>query len=74
MPSYGTLGALIDDGYTVSAYCACRPGRRLLDLDALAARLGRDHSCLYPDLAPRLACADCGARPEAFTVAPPSKR
>jgi len=34
MPSYGTLGALIDDGYTVSAYCACRTGTRLLAVRA----------------------------------------
>jgi len=67
--SYGTLGSLIEGGYSLTAYCACRPGYgRKLDLPALAARLGPEHSCMYPDLSPRLRCEHCGAHPESFTL------
>lgn len=70
-----TIGDHIDERYTITAHCRCRPpyGERSvnLDLEALAARLGRDHSAMAPDLIPHLRCSVCGRRPEMITVAPP---
>lgn len=58
-----TLGALIDNGMTLSVYCAetgCGHSASL-DLELLAARLGRGHGSMAADLLPHLTCARCGA-------------
>lgn len=64
-----TLGDLIDGGYRLTVYCAC--GHEAdLDLEALAARLGRGHSYLRPDLP--LVCGACGRRDVTMIVGAPA--
>lgn len=71
-----TLQALIDDGYTVRAYCnstECRHGSEL-DLVALAEKLGPDfvHVGDPNPLAARLRCAKCGAKGVGLILSPSS--
>ena len=59
-----TIGKLVDEGMTLTAYCHA-PGcghSAGLDLVALAGRLGRDHSCGATALVPRLKCWECGKK------------
>jgi hypothetical protein len=51
-----TIGALIDNGYNLRAYCNAPQCHHCvkLDLEALAATLGRDHSSMHKDLVPKL--------------------
>lgn len=59
--SLTTIGALIDNAHNLRAYCnSCRHCVKL-DLEALAARLGRDHGSMHVDLVPKLKC-ECGSK------------
>ncbi len=60
----GTIGGLIDHGYTLWAFCQ-RPGcnhASKIDLQMLAKELGRNHSAMHKVLAPKLKCSACGSR------------
>lgn len=80
MTRLDTLGDLIDSRHGLYLYCeASRGGLRCghyaeADLEALAARLGRDHSWLADDLVPRLRCSKCGSRAVSIRLAPPTVR
>ncbi|SFI81047.1 hypothetical protein [Aerobium aerolatum] len=71
-----TLGVLIDHGYKVALYCENpRDGLtcgfvKWLDLEKLAAKLGRDHSCLRDDLVPNLFCTKCGGKKVSIRLHP----
>jgi hypothetical protein len=68
--SIRTIGDHIDHDHRISAHCSdCRRSTRL-DLEALAARLGRDHGARVKDLAPKLKCSGCGSKAITFTVSP----
>lgn len=75
MNALGTLGGLIDDGYQIGAHCLNLDCRRysVLDLPALAVRLGRDHASLHKHLAPKLRCSACGGRRVGLTLIPPNQ-
>ena len=52
----GTIGAMIDNGYTLWAHCrrrGCNHSRKI-DLQRLAQKLGRNHSAMHNELAPKL--------------------
>ncbi|MFC6486920.1 hypothetical protein [Nitratireductor sp. GCM10026969] len=68
------IGDVIDGDYTLTAYCyhfGCNH-RADLDLAALAARLGRDHSWMRNDLVPKLCCSKCGSKDIGLRLAPPT--
>jgi len=69
--SNGTLGECIANGYGIRATCLACWHHRELDLPALAARLGPEHSTLHDDLVPRLRCSKCGSKRIALTALPP---
>lgn len=77
--SLSTIGALIDDRYRIYICCEAAPGGRrcnhdaLADLEALAARLGRDHGCLAKDLAGKFRCGRCGSREISIRIHPPTR-
>ena len=62
------LGTLLDDGYSLTAFChRWLPGRicghsAKLDLAMLCERLGRERRSMHWDIAPLLRCSKCGAR------------
>lgn len=68
-----TIGALIDSLTTLTVYCAddnCWHGKDV-DLEKLAARIGRDHSCMHSDLIKlNWRCEKCGGRKVTFRLAP----
>lgn len=63
--STDTLGAMIDDGYQLALYCENYDGPtscgfvKWVDLEKLAAKLGRDHSSLAPAILPGMWCTKC---------------
>ena len=66
-----TIGDHIENGYTIRAHCnnvRCLHNA-LVDLEALAARLGRDFDTMR--IRPRLRCTSCGTRDCSITVSPP---
>lgn len=71
-----TLGALIDDDYRVALYCETpRDGLtcgfvKSLDLEKLAAKLGRDHGSMHDDLVPYLFCTKCGGKKVSLRLHP----
>ncbi len=68
----GTIGALIDNRYSLWAYCfakGCHHGQEF-DLEELAAKLGRDHGAMHNDLVPKLRCAKCGSKDVGLTGIP----
>jgi hypothetical protein len=68
----GTIGALIDHGYTMWAFCqrrGCTHSRKI-DLQVLAQKLGRDHSAMHKDLAPKLKCSACGSKQLGLSATP----
>lgn len=73
-----TIGDLIDRQHGLSAWCEATINgipcghTRPLDLEALAKRLGRDHSYLAADLAPKLRCTKCGGRQIGLILQPPT--
>jgi hypothetical protein len=71
--STGTLGALIDGGYTLYVFCAsdnCNESNKV-DLEALAGRYGRDHGAMHWDLVKLpWRCQRCGSRSVSFRLQP----
>jgi hypothetical protein len=73
-----TLGSYIDDGYTISVSCneyGCNHSR-VLDLEALAGKLGRGFDMIaeHDRLRTMLRCEKCGVVGNVqFTVSPPTK-
>lgn len=74
--SVNTVGKLIDNGYKVALYCENpRDGLtcgfvKWLDLEKLAAKLGRDHGCLAADITPHLWCTKCGGKKVSLRMHP----
>jgi hypothetical protein len=73
-----TFGHLIDNGYSVYAYCDssshCHHSKKI-DLEAMAARYGRDHGSLHADLIKLpWRCEKCGGRKVSFRYQPGSKQ
>lgn len=66
-----TLGECITHRYGIRAACTECGHVRELDLEALAAKLGRDHGALRDDLAPKLRCTECGSKRIALTTLAP---
>lgn len=62
-----SIGSLIDEDYSLTAYCDARVDGALcghnvqLDLEYLASKLGRDHPTLHKHLVPKLKCSKCGS-------------
>lgn len=77
--SITTIGDLIDERYRLYVCCEAGTGGTrcnhdaLVDLQALAARLGRDHGCLAADLAGKFRCARCGSRENSIRIHPPTR-
>jgi hypothetical protein len=68
----GTTGAMIDHGYTLWAFChgsGCKHASKI-DLRMLAEELGRNHSAMHKDLAPKLKCSARGSRQLGFSATP----
>lgn len=80
MKTLDTIGALIDEHHRLHIYCeASYDGLRCghhawADLEALAARFGRDHSSLHDDLVPKLRCSKCGSKKLSLRLHPPTVR
>jgi len=70
--SNGTLGALIEHGYGVHAYCEARPCRHHaeLDLKALLTKFGPDQPSLHYDLIKILHCSKCESQNLSFRYSP----
>jgi hypothetical protein len=69
-----TIGDLIDEGHELMVYCyntSCRHGASV-DLEALTAKLGRDHGSMHADLAHKFRCSKCGGRNVGFKLHPPT--
>lgn len=67
-----TIGALIDFKMTLRVHCNtwdCMHAGTV-DLNALAARIGRDHSCLAPEIKRYFRCTECGGRNVGFILSP----
>lgn len=60
----GTIGAMIDNRYTLRVHCNARGcGHHAeVDLQALADKLGRDHGAMHWDLVPLMRCSKCGSK------------
>jgi hypothetical protein len=68
----GTIGAMIDHGYTLWVSChrrGCNHSRKM-DLQMLAKKLGRTHSAMHKKLAPRLKCSACGSKQFGLSATP----
>ena len=68
----GTIGGLIDHGYTLWAFCqrlGCKHASKI-DLQMLAKRLGRNHSAMHKVLAPKLKCSACGSKQLGLSATP----
>lgn len=63
-----TIGDAIEAGWRLTAHCPCGHTAEL-DLEALARRLGRDHSYLRQDLR-KVSCGRCGGREWSMIVHP----
>lgn len=76
--SINSIGKLIDHGYRVALYCENpRDGLtcnfvKWLDLEKLAAKLGRNHGCLASDITPHLWCTKCGGKKVSVRLHPPT--
>jgi hypothetical protein len=73
-----TIGSLIDDGYELALYCENYRGPtscgfvKWVDLEKLAAHLGRDHSSLAPAILPHMHCTKCGGKKVSVRLHPPT--
>lgn len=63
-----TLGRFIDNDHTLAANCRKCGHYAKLDLEALAQRLGRDHSTNNLRLRSKLKCSKCGSKDIALLV------
>ncbi|MEO3389484.1 hypothetical protein [Mesorhizobium sp. CAU 1741] len=74
-----TIGICLDEGYRIAVCCnVWRDGApcnwwKWLDLEKLAAKLGRDHSSMHDDLVPHLYCLRCGSKDVGLRLDPPSR-
>ncbi len=68
----GTIGAMIDHGYTLWVFCHGRgcKHRSKMDLQMLAQLLGRNYSAMHRDLAPKLKCSACGSKQLGLSATP----
>jgi hypothetical protein len=69
---FRTVGQFADGRMTLTAYCeanGCHHSGRL-NLEALAARYGRDFDLFAVDLRPRMRCIKCNRRGATFIVSP----
>ncbi len=66
--SIHTLGDFIEAGYAYSVTCSDCGRHSNLNLEALAEKLGRDHSALAGDLSKRLRCKECGSKRMTFNI------
>jgi hypothetical protein len=69
-----TFGQCLDSGYEIYVCCEssshCHHGKKL-DLEAMAAKYGRDHGTLHADLIKlRWKCEKCGGRKVSFRYQP----
>ena len=74
--SITTLADMIDGGYSISVHCngtTCHHSATI-DLEALAGKIGRDHSARAKDLTPYFRCSKCGSKDMAFNLHPPAPR
>jgi len=75
-----TISDLLENGYRIWVHCEssregmCCNHHAQADLEALAARLGRNHGAMAADLAGRFKCARCGSKTTTITVHPPTVR
>jgi hypothetical protein len=63
-----TLGDHIDKGHGITVYCSDCGRHNNLNLEALAEKLGRDHSALAGDLAKKLRCKGCRSKRMTFNL------
>jgi hypothetical protein len=66
--SISTIGDFIDAGYSYTVFCDDCDRHNNLNLEALAERLGREHSALAGDLSRRMRCKGCGSKRMRFLV------
>ena len=66
--SIETIGDFIDEGYAYSVTCDDCGRFNRLNLEALAEKLGRDHSALAGALSRRMKCKGCGSKRMTFNV------
>ncbi len=66
-----TIGDLIDHGFRMHVGCRACCRSVVVDLEALAQRLGRDRVYVGPSL--RFRCERCGSRDVASTIEAPSR-
>ena len=57
-----TIGAVIEAGLHIHAYCLSCRWHDDVDLRAVAEKLGPDQSSLPMHLVPRLVCSQCGGK------------
>ncbi len=68
--SYQTIGDLLNAGATMNVGCRtwrC-DGYGEVNLEMLAEKLGRDHSCLADELVKRFRCSACGQKNASFIL------
>jgi hypothetical protein len=68
-----TIGAVIDAGLAIHAFCLACGHDEDVDLAAVAQRLGRDQSSLPVHLVPKLVCSRCGSKNVGMVLAPDGK-
>lgn len=64
-----TIGDLIGQRMTMSAWCPSCKTARPVDLERLAEKYGREASYIRPGSPVRIRCAACGARDLPVTIA-----
>lgn len=79
--TFDTLGQLLDGGHELWVYCEQSDidGQRcnhkgIVNLEALAAQLGRDHRCMHEDLFGKFRCTMCGSTLTSFRHHPPTNK
>ena len=60
--SNATFRGMVYFGLSIRAHCVACRHEHVLDLEALARRLGPDHGALHKDLVPKLRCRACGSK------------
>lgn len=66
-----TIGEHIDHAVSVTACCYGCHRYVVLDLERLAAKLGRDHSSMHDALVPKLRCDRCGRNDQVGLIVSP---
>lgn len=65
-----TIGAVIDAGLKIHAFCLECGHSEDVDLTEVARKLGRKHSSLPVHLVPKLVCSKCGSKNVGTVLAP----